>query len=77
VGAISDAIVTAAEGLAEAPTLFDLFEGAPLPAGRKNVGYAVEFRAADRTLASEEVDALVRRIAEVLRRTHGAELRAG
>jgi phenylalanyl-tRNA synthetase beta chain len=74
---IAEATVSASDGLAETPILFDLFEGPPLPSGRKNVGYSVEFRAPDRTLTADEVDAAVRQIADGLARTHGAELRSG
>lgn len=76
-GAVAEGIVRASGGLAEPPVLFDLFEGPPLPAGRKNVGYSVEFRATDRTLTAEEIDDAVRRIAGVLHGTYDAELRSG
>ena len=76
-GAIAEGIVEAAGGLAGPPVLFDLFDGQPLPPGTKNVAYAVEFRAPDRTLTADDVDAVVHRIAEVLSRQYGAELRSG
>jgi phenylalanyl-tRNA synthetase beta chain len=73
--AIADGILTASGGLATEAILFDLFEGPPLPPGTKNLAYAVEFRAFDRTLTAEEVEAVVRRIARALDESHGARLR--
>jgi phenylalanyl-tRNA synthetase beta chain len=57
--------------------LFDVFEGSPLPEGRKSLAFSVEFRSRDRTLTDPEVgaavSAIVARVAEEL----GGELRAG
>jgi phenylalanyl-tRNA synthetase beta chain len=36
------------EPLVEAATLFDVYRGAPIPAGRKNLALAIRYRAADR-----------------------------
>lgn len=63
-------------GLVEEALLFDVYRGAPLPAGRKNLAYSLRYRAPDRTLTDEEVSALHEAIVERLRRAIGAELRA-
>jgi phenylalanyl-tRNA synthetase beta chain len=63
------------EALVEAVTLFDVYRGAPLPAGRKNLALAITYRAPDRTLTDAEADAAHARILERLARGVGAELR--
>jgi phenylalanyl-tRNA synthetase beta chain len=64
------------EPLVESVTLFDVYRGAPLPAGKKNLALAISYRASDRTLTDAEADAahaaIVKRLAEKV----GAELRA-
>jgi phenylalanyl-tRNA synthetase beta chain len=64
-----------AEPLVEAVTLFDVYRGAPLPPGRKNLALAISYRAPDRTLTDPEADAAHARIVERLVRGVGAELR--
>ena len=36
-------------------TLFDVYQGAPVPSGYKSLAYSLVFRASDHTLAEEEV----------------------
>jgi phenylalanyl-tRNA synthetase beta chain len=62
---IADAI--RAEPLVEAVTLFDVYTGAPIPAGKKNLAFALRYRAPDRTLTDAEADAAHARIVERLR----------
>jgi phenylalanyl-tRNA synthetase beta chain len=82
---VVDASVPAAEvarAIREAGTLvygaelFDAFSGSPLPEGRKNLAYTVEFRT-DRTLTNEEVDEAVAAIAALVGERVGGEFRAG
>jgi phenylalanyl-tRNA synthetase beta chain len=61
--------------LVEEVLVFDVYTGAPLPAGRKNVAFALRYRAADRTLRDEEVQAAHAHIVEEVNRRLGAELR--
>jgi phenylalanyl-tRNA synthetase beta chain len=63
------------EPLVEKVTLFDVYRGAPLPAGRKNLAFAIAYRAADRTLTDAEADAAHGRIVKRLGEKLGAELR--
>jgi phenylalanyl-tRNA synthetase beta chain len=57
--------------------VFDNFQGGSLPAGKKSVGFSMEFASPDRTLFGEEVDVLVdsvetalaTRVGGILRRT--------
>jgi phenylalanyl-tRNA synthetase beta chain len=52
--------------LLESVELFDVYEGPPLEPGQRNLAYALSFRAADRTLTGEEVEALVEVIHKAL-----------
>jgi phenylalanyl-tRNA synthetase beta chain len=63
------AVVTAVEeeSLVEDVTLFDVYTGAPLPAGKKNLALALRYRVPDRTLTDAEVDAAHARIVARLR----------
>ncbi|HEY6001443.1 MAG TPA: phenylalanine--tRNA ligase subunit beta [Anaeromyxobacter sp.] len=63
------------EPLVESVTLFDVYRGAPLPAGKKNLAFAIAYRVPDRTLTDAEADAAHARIVERLRAKHGAALR--
>jgi phenylalanyl-tRNA synthetase beta chain len=77
-GAVTAEAVIAAvrdEPLVEDATLFDVYRGAPIPAGKKNLALAIRYRAADRTLTDADADAAHARIVERLRRKLGAELR--
>jgi len=38
--------------------LFDTYRGAPIPPGQKSLAYTIAYRAADRTLTDDEVNAL-------------------
>jgi len=64
-----------AEPLVEDVTLFDVYRGAPIPEGRKNLAMAIRYRAGDRTLTDSEADAAHARIVERLKADLGAELR--
>jgi phenylalanyl-tRNA synthetase beta chain len=76
-GVIRAALVDAAGGLLDSAVLFDVFEGAPIAEGRKNLAFSVDFRAPDRTLTYEEAEAAVQAVVQRLARDFGAELRAG
>jgi phenylalanyl-tRNA synthetase beta chain len=76
-GDVADAIREGGGDLLYAVELFDAFSGPPLPPGKKNLAFSVEFRAADRTLDNEEVDRLVGGISSLIRTRFGGELRAG
>jgi len=68
-GSVREAIL--AEPLVESAFLYDLYQGAGLPAGHLSLTYEVAFREPERTLASEEVDAAVGRILARLDRIGG------
>ena len=70
------AAIRGAGTLVYAAELFDVFSGSPLPTGKKNLAYTVEFRT-DRTLTNEEVDEAVAAIAASVRERVAGEFRAG
>jgi phenylalanyl-tRNA synthetase beta chain len=87
VAIVVDEPVTAAEVLAELrradeshlvedATIFDVYRGAPLPAGKKNLAFSLRIRASERTLTDEEVNALHASIVQRLQAAFGASLRA-
>jgi len=42
--------------------IFDIFEGPPLPEGKKNLAFHIILQANDRTLSSKEIDAILKKI---------------
>ena len=58
-------------------TLFDVFEGPPLEPGMRSLAFAVELRAADRTLTDEEAQAVINRMVAALGDRYGGSLRTG
>jgi phenylalanyl-tRNA synthetase beta chain len=69
-------IIAAAAGeLAESVELFDVYQGKNIPAGQRSLAYRLTFRAPDRTLADEEVDAVIERVRRALADEAGATLR--
>jgi phenylalanyl-tRNA synthetase beta chain len=57
-------------------TLFDLYSGKGLPEGKKSVGFSLVFRAANRTLTDQEVNAVFQRIQDELRNTTPFQVRS-
>jgi phenylalanyl-tRNA synthetase beta chain len=76
-GAVQRAIPDAGGPLVDRAVLFDVFEGGPIPEGKKSLAFSVDLRAPDRTLTDQEAEQVVRAIVDRLARDFGAELRAG
>ena len=55
--------------------LFDLYKGDPVPEDKKSLGYSLTFRSRETTLKDKQVNVLMERILEELKRTTGATLR--
>src|SRR5699024_2289509 len=73
---VEEALRAGAGELLESVRLFDLYTGEQVGQGRRSLAYALRFRAADRTLAAEEITrARDAAVAEAAERT-GAVLRA-
>ena len=68
-------ILEVGQPLVEDATLFDVYTGAPLPEGQKNLAFALSYRSADRTLRDDEVQEAHRRIVDEVQRRLGGQLR--
>jgi phenylalanyl-tRNA synthetase beta chain len=56
-------------------TLFDIYKGPPLPEGKKNLAYSLEFSSMDKTLKGEEIDKLIEKIEKEINTKIGGMLR--
>jgi phenylalanyl-tRNA synthetase beta chain len=65
----------ASSALVAQATLFDVYEGPPLPQGKRSLAYQLHFQALDKTLTDQEVADARRRIVRRLEHEFGAELR--
>ena len=66
----------AAGKLLESMELFDVYRGAQVAAGHKSVAFSLTFRAPDRTLTDEEVQAAMDKVTRACAEKHGATVRA-
>jgi phenylalanyl-tRNA synthetase beta chain len=64
-----------AGGDLESLAFADLYRGKQIPAGKKSLMFKMIYRAKDRTLTGEEVEATVGRIVAALKEKFGGELR--
>ncbi|MCI8948885.1 MAG: phenylalanine--tRNA ligase subunit beta [Lachnospiraceae bacterium] len=74
VGQIEDVIAQRGGKILESYQLFDIYEGSQIVAGFKSVAYSIVFRAKDRTLTDEDVNAAMKKILNGLQDL-GIELR--
>jgi phenylalanyl-tRNA synthetase beta chain len=74
-GQVTEAIASSA--LVTQATLFDVYEGPPLPVGKRSLAYQVHFQALDKTLTDQDVADARGRIVRRLQHEFGAELRGG
>ena len=75
VAALEKAIRGAAGGHLEAVTLFDVYQGKQIEAGKKSVAYSLTLRSSEGTLTDEQADGAVGRILKALGKI-GVTLRA-
>ncbi len=75
VGALEEAIRKGAKGLLKEVTLFDIYRGENIGAGKKSVAFSLVLRADDRSLTGEEADQDVQSILDTLKNDLGAVLR--
>ncbi len=59
----------------EGVILFDVYEGSPIPPGKKSLAFTLTYRSPDRTLTDDEVNAIHSTIPELLSERYGASLR--
>ena len=74
-GSVLKAIDGAGQGLVERCRIFDVYEGDPIPAGRRSIAINLAVRAPDRTLSDEDVAPIRRAIVEAVEQATGATLR--
>lgn len=55
--------------------LFDVYEGNNLPAGKKSYGIAIMLQDDEKTLQDRQIDAVMQKVIDALKRNLGAELR--
>jgi phenylalanyl-tRNA synthetase beta chain len=72
---VEAALRAGAGELLETLRLFDVYTGAPVPAGSRSLAYALTLRAPDRTLTSEEATAVRDAAVAAAAERAGAELR--
>ena len=75
VAEIESIIKKSAGKLLEEIKLFDVYEGAQIPEGKKSVAYSAVFRAADRSLTGDEVQTVFDKIVKELAGKLNAQLR--
>ena len=73
-GQIEEVIEKRGGKLLEEFSLFDIYEGAQIMAGYKSMAYTISFRAKDRTLEENDVNAAMKKILNGLEEM-GIELR--
>ena len=74
-GKLAEAIWVSQEPYIDEVTLFDVYQKAPIPEGKKGVSYRIRYRATDRTLTDEEVNQYHDRVTARLRETFKVERR--
>jgi phenylalanyl-tRNA synthetase beta chain len=72
---VRDTIARGGGELLRSVSLFDVYTGEPIPAGKKNLTYSLVYQADDRTLTDAEANAIQERIIAALREQFGAALR--
>jgi phenylalanyl-tRNA synthetase beta chain len=75
VAQIEEIIRKASGKTLESITLFDVYEGAQIPEGKKSVAYSAVYRASDRSLTGEEVQKVFDKVVKNLEYQLGAQLR--
>jgi phenylalanyl-tRNA synthetase beta chain len=74
-GHVREVIMAAGGDLLRECRLFDVYQGAQVPAGCRSLGYSLLFQSLERTLTDEEVTVAYDRILEALSTGVGARLR--
>jgi len=75
VASVTEAIWTLQQPFIDEVSLFDVYLGAPIPAGKKGISYRLRYQASDRTLTDEEVNRYHEKIISQLMEIFNAELR--
>ena len=72
---VMEAILKFRQPFVEEITLVDIYQGPPIPDGKKGISYRIRYRASDRTLTDEEVNQYHEKIFSGLKEAFQIELR--
>lgn len=75
VAALSDTMYAAGGDYLENCKLFDVYNGAGIPEGKRSVAFSLTMRAKDQTLTDDHADEIVKSILSKLEKVHGAVIR--
>ena len=75
-GAVEKVIVQSGGNFLKGVTLFDVYTGERIPADKKSLAFALEFRSVERTLKDEEADSAFQNILAAVEKNFGATLRS-
>ncbi len=75
IGDLTETATKAAGKYLESITLFDIYEGAQIPEGKKSVAFSLKYRNPEKTLTDAEVSASFEKILKALEEEYGAVLR--
>ena len=73
---VEKVILRSSQGLLRSVELFDLYEGDPLPTGKKSMAFSLELMSMDRTLAETQIDAEMKQIIKGVEQGLGGSLRS-
>jgi phenylalanyl-tRNA synthetase beta chain len=74
-GDVAAAIHAASGELVQSVTLFDVYEGAPIPPDQRSLAFTIVYQATDRTLSDADGDAERAKVVALLRDRFGATIR--
>lgn len=72
---LSEVIEEHGGDILESISLFDVYAGKQVPAGKKSLAFSIEYRSREKTLTDEEIDRVHNSIVKALGDKYGAELR--
>ena len=75
-GEVVKAVLAADKKLISGVSVFDLFEGASLGAGKKSLALEVTLQPTDKTLTDEEIEAVAARVVAEVKKATGGEIRS-
>ena len=75
-GAVADVIAKNGGQFFRGVTLFDVYTGERIPADKKSLAFAIDFRSNERTLKDEEADEAFKNILAAVEKSFGATLRS-
>ena len=72
---VVEAIRAFRQSFVEEVTLFDIYQGSPIPEGKKGISYRIRYQANDRTLTDEEVNQYHEKVLSRLKEVFQLDLR--